>query len=319
MAFLNYHHLRYFRAIAREGSLARAAERLNLTAPALSIQLKQLEDSLGHTLFDRQRGGWSLTEAGRLTLDYSETIFRAGEELQGVLQEGAAVGKRALRIGAVATLSRNFQLAFVEPALREADISLVLRSGALRELLQQLEAHEIDVILANQPVRRDAEHAWHSHLLAEQPAALFGSSAWRGRAFRFPEDVRTVPLILPSVQSDLRASFDRLMERHGLRPRIAAEVDDMSMLRLLTRAGDGLALVPEVVVRDEFARGELTLVHAVPGIVESFYAITPTRRFPNPLVRRLVEAAVKRKHEAPAGAVLAADKKKPRAAKRTRG
>ncbi|MDX2188037.1 MAG: LysR family transcriptional regulator [Opitutaceae bacterium] len=293
MSFLNYHHLRYFHQVAREGSLSKAAAKLNVSTPALSIQLKQLEDTLGHRLFDRQRSGWTLTEVGRVTLEYADTIFRAGEELQGVLRQEAPAGRRTLRVGSVATLSRNFQLAFLEPLLRNPKVNLILRSGGLRDLLQQLQAHTIDVVLSNQAVRRDADTNWHSHLLATQPVGLFGGRAWKRRKFHFPADCHTVPLVVPSLASEVRAAFDRLMDQHGVRPWIAAEVDDMAMLRLLVRAGEGLALVPRVVVRDEFERGELTEVHHFSQIQESFYAITPTRRFPNPLVKQLVSRSGK--------------------------
>jgi len=89
MAFLNYHHLRYFRAIANEGSLTRAAERLNISQSALSTQLRSLEESLGVPLFYRQNKSLVLTEAGRIALDYSQSIFRSGEELMAVLKNQA--------------------------------------------------------------------------------------------------------------------------------------------------------------------------------------------------------------------------------------
>ena len=117
MPFLNYHHLRYFRFIARELNLTRAAQKLNLSAPALSLQLKQLEESLGHALFERGHGGLQLTEAGRLALNYAEEIARAGEELLDVMQHRPHGGRQILRVGAVATLSRNFVLEFLRPAL----------------------------------------------------------------------------------------------------------------------------------------------------------------------------------------------------------
>lgn len=201
MSFLNYHHLRYFRVIAGELSLTRAAEKLNLSAPALSIQLKQLEESLGHRLFERGKGGLTLTEAGRLALDYAETIGRTGEELVDVMQHRQRGGRRVLRVGAVATLSRNFQLEFLKPALHRADVEVVIRSGALRELLAALHAHEVDVVLSNQPARRDAERPWHSHLLAEQPVSLVGVPAWKKKKLKFPESFRDVPVILPSMEA----------------------------------------------------------------------------------------------------------------------
>lgn len=295
MAFLNYHHLRYFRVIAHELSLARAAEKLNLSAPALSIQLRQLEESLGHKLFDRERGGLVLTEAGRLALDYADTIGRAGEELMDVMQQRPrGGGRQVLRVGAMATLSRNFQLEFLRPVLHRPEVEVIIRSGPLRELRMALQAHEVDVVLSNQPVRRDAETPWHSHLLAEQPVSLVGVPAWRKKKLGFPQDFRDVPVILPSMESNTRAAFDRLVTAADVRPRIMAEVDDMAMLRLLAREGEGLALVPPVVVRDEIEDGVLVVTHRIPQIRETFYAITPSRRFPNPLVGELVGAMVGR-------------------------
>lgn len=287
--FLNYHHLRYFRQIARERSITRAAERLNLSAPALSIQLRQLEESLGQKLFERAHGGLHLTEAGRLALDYAETIGRAGEELVDVMRNRApGTTRQILRVGAVATLSRNFQVDFLKPALHRPGVEVVIRSGGQRELLLALHAHEVDVVLSNSPARRDAETPWHSHLLADQPVALVGVPAWKKKRLTFPDDFRDVPVILPSMESNTRAAFDRLTAAAGVRPRVLAEVDDMAMLRLLAREGEGLALVPPVVVRDEIEDGLLVETHRIPQIHETFYAITPSRRFPNTLVGELV-------------------------------
>lgn len=288
-AFLNFHHLRYFRMIARERSLTRAAEKLNVSAPALSIQLRRLEESLGHPLFERGRGGLLLTEAGRVALEYAESIGRAGEELMDVMQNRApGAGRMVLRVGAVATLSRNFQLEFLKPALHRAGTEVVIRSGGQRELLVALHAHEIDLVLSNTEARRDAETPWHSHLLAEQAVSLVGRPAWRKRRLRFPADFNDLPVILPSLGSSMREAFDRLTSAAGVRPRITAEVDDMAMLRLLAREGEGLALVPPVVVRDEIEDRILVVTHRIPQIRETFFAITPTRRFPNPLVAELV-------------------------------
>ena len=72
---LNYHHLRYFREVAIEGNLGRAAERLNVAQSALSVQIRQLEERLGFTLFDRVARSLVLTEAGRIALDHADRIL----------------------------------------------------------------------------------------------------------------------------------------------------------------------------------------------------------------------------------------------------
>jgi LysR family transcriptional activator of nhaA len=288
MATLNYHHLRYFWAIAHEQSLTRAAERLHVSQSALSIQLRKLEERLGHPLFERENKRLVLTEAGRIALDYADTIFRTGDELVSTLQGRPSAARHVLRVGSVATLSRNFQLELLRPLTDRDDLELVVRSGTMRELLAQLGTHAVDVVLSNLPVPRDAQTGFHSQLLAEQPVSLVGRRTRGQQPFRFPEDLASTPVVLPSLQSNVRAAFDLLLDQAGIRPRIAAEVDDMAMLRLLARETRGVTLVPPVVVRDELQSGLLVERCSIPQIRESFYAITPSRRFPNPLVRELL-------------------------------
>jgi LysR family transcriptional activator of nhaA len=295
MSLLNHHHLRYFRAIAHERSLTKAAARLHVSPSALSIQLRQLEDRLGQPLFERRNRRIELTEAGRITLDYADSIFRTGEELVSTLRGAARSGRAAVRIGAVATLSRNFQLGWLQPLLGREDVELVLRSGTLRELLPQLAAHTLDVVLTNSTVPRDKATPWRVHKIGEQEASLVGRPPGGRRTqarkpFRFPEDLRDTPLVLPGPESSLRESFDTLMEQAGIRPVVMAEVDDMAMLRLIAREGGGLALVPPVVVKDELERGVLVERARIPGLREHFYAVTTSRRFASPFVRDLIES-----------------------------
>jgi len=289
MSFLNFHHLRYFRAIANEGSLTRAAELLNISQSAMSTQLRSLEESLGQALFYRRNKALILTEAGKIALDYSEAIFRSGEELMAVLQNQNIEKRQVLRVGAVATLSRNFQIALLQPLIGRSDVELVVRSGNLRDLLGQLRAHTLDVVLSNLPVRRDADTAWHSYLLDEQPVSLIGKRSRTRKKFKFPDDLSHMPLVLPSLDSNIRVAFDLMLEQLGIHPVIAAEVDDMAMLRLLAKEGAGIALVPPVVVRGELDNGSLVELHQVKGIKESFYAITPSRKFPNPILSDLLK------------------------------
>jgi LysR family transcriptional activator of nhaA len=221
-------------------------------------------------------------------MEYANTIFRAGEEMLSTLQNRPAGQRQVLRVGAVATLSRNFQLDLLRPVLGRPGLELVVRSGSLRELRSQLQAHALDLILSNVPLRRDAETNWHSHLIDERPVSLVSRPFPELDDFRYPEGLRTTPLLLPTLESDLRSAFDLLLDQAGIRPLIVAEVDDMAMLRLLARECAGVTLVPPVVVKDELLNGTLVERCRVPGLRECFYAITPNRRFPNQVVRELV-------------------------------
>lgn len=288
MSSLNYHHLHYFWTIAREGSVASAAARLHVTASALSIQLRQLEDRLGQPLFTRHNRRLTLTEAGRIALDYADTIFKSGDELLAVLRGRPADNREIVRIGAAATLSRNFQYTLLRPLLGEPGVELVLRSGSMSELLTQLDSHALDMLLSNMPVPRDAGQNRHSHLLADVAVSLVSRRSRGRRPFRFPDDLATTPVLLPSHASTMRTAFDLAMHSAGITPRVIAEIDDMAMLRLLARDAPGVTLVPTVVVRDELAAGTLVERCAVPGVRERFYAITTGRRFPNRWVKQLV-------------------------------
>lgn len=288
MANLNYHHLRYFWAVAHDGNLTRASERLNLSQSAVSVQIRQLEDHLGHALFERRGRQLHLTEAGRIALDHADTIFAAGKELMGTLQEKGRT-RQAIRIGALATLSRNFHIKFLRPILGRPDVEVILRSGSAAELLQALEALNTDVVLLNQPPSRDAVTPFVSHRLSEQPVSLVGTP----ERLAGPRDLRDLlssqPVILPTADTGVRIGFDALADRLGLRPQIAAEVDDMAMMRLLARDGVGLAVLPPIVVQDELSSGRLLEVDRLPGISERFYAVTIKRRFPNPLLADLLD------------------------------
>lgn len=289
MGQLNYNHLRYFWVIAHEGGLARAADRMNVSPSALSVQLQKLEQQVGHALFDRVGKSLRLTEAGRVTLEHADTIFKTGDELLNTLRGRADLDRKVLRVGALPTLSRNFQLEFLRPLVGRDDVELIIRSGSLRDLLQDLQAQVIDVVLANSAAPQDARSTLRNRLLDEEPVAIVGRP--RSEPFRFPDDLDGAPILLPSLDSELRIAFDRLTDLAGVRPVIMAEVDDMAMLRLLARERQAYALVPPIVVRDELKSGVLAELHRIEGLAERFYAILQERKFPNPLIASLLPSS----------------------------
>lgn len=281
---LNLHHLHYFWAVAKDGNLTRTAAHLRVSQSALSAQIRQLEEQLGEQLFDRSGRRLALTEAGRVVLGYAEDIFTTASQLVSTLEDGRRGD--VFRVGAVATLSRNFQESFIKPLLGQPGLRLRLEAGRLDDLLGRLEGHALDVVLSNRPIPRGSGKVWHCRRIARQPVSIVGRA--RKKRFRFPRDVRDAPMILPSPDSDIRTSFDALCDQLGLEVRAIAEVDDMATMRLLARDLDALALLPSVVVRDELRSGVLRELCVVPEIFETFYCITVERHFQHPLVRSLL-------------------------------
>ena len=285
---LNYRHLYYFWMVAKEGHLTRVAEQMHVSQSALSMQIRQLEEQLGYALFVREGRALKLTELGHVVLDYADNIFAMGNELIEVVAAGRGQRSQRLRVGAVATLSRNFQENFLRPVMGMADVKLVLESGTLDELLGRLAVHKLDIVLSNRPVSADEEQAWRCRRIARQPVCLVGKPLAGNEPFRFPADLKGMKLLLPGHSSDIRTEFNMLCEARGIAVDIFAEVDDMAMLRLLARDSGGVALVPAVVVQDELKTGLLQQYCVVPEVFENFYAITTERQFQTKVLEALL-------------------------------
>lgn len=286
---LNFHHLHYFWVVAKEGHLTRAAQQLHVSQSALSTQIRQLEDQLGHPLFAREGRSLRLTEVGNLVLGYAESIFNLSNELMATVRGGEGQPVQQLRVGAVATLSRNFQQNFLRPVIGLETIQLVLESASLDDLLERLRVHKLDLILSNRPVTTDTQQPWRCKRISHQRVCLVGPPRPRKKIFRFPQDLPQVRLLLPGRSSDIRNQFDLLCADLGLELHPYAEVDDMAMLRLLARDSGGVAMVPEVVVQDEVRAGILQKYCAVPKVFENFYAITTRRYFQPTALKTLLE------------------------------
>ena len=288
MKNLNFRHLLYFWQVAKVGHLTRAASQLRVSQSALSAQIRLLEGYLGRPLFDRTGRSLVLTEFGATILDYADGIFGLGQELMAAVRGGEGQRVQQLRVGAVATLSRNFLENLLRPILGKPDVRLNLQSGSLEELLGRLQVHNLDVVFSNRPVVAEVGRPWRCVRIDRQSVCLVGPPRPRGNRFRLRSDAPSARFVVPGPSSDIRSQFDVWCERNKVRVDIAAEVDDMAMLRLLARDSGAITVLPEVVVQDELRDGRLQRYCVVPGVFENFYAITAFRRSPSPIVQGLI-------------------------------
>ncbi|MEM7693162.1 MAG: LysR family transcriptional regulator [Pseudomonadota bacterium] len=288
MAQLNLHHLRLFRAVANAGTLTGAARALNLSQSAISTQLRTLETMLGHDLFERRGRGLVLTEAGRIALDHAEIIFRTANDLTATLAQSKGP-RGVLRVGALSTLSRNFLIEFIAPLIGRPDVEVVIRSGTQADLMGGLDALTLDIALTNLVPARDTASPYLVRELSEQPVSIVGFPNAERQHSSLYGILSEEPLIVPTPETAVRTGFDGLVAHLGIVPQIAAEADDMATLRLLARAGAGLAVLPPIVVRDELASGLLVERAQLDGITERFLAVTRQRRFPNPLLGEVLD------------------------------
>jgi LysR family transcriptional activator of nhaA len=288
VARLNYHHLYYFWRVASEGKLTKVAEDLHVSQSSLSSQIKQLEESTGSQLFDRQGRRLELTDVGRRVLAYANDIFTKGEELEALLRRGLEPEEQILRIGMLTTLSRNFIDRLIVPWLEDPMVRFSLQSDSLENLLDGLVRHQLDVALTNDDVRGGDAQIWQSQLLARQPVSIVGPPGLKP-ATLFPEGYDVRRWVLPSRDHAIRRAFEAFSAQAQFAADVEAEANDMAMLRLLARDSGAFAVLPPVVVQDEIRAGLLVEYMPLPKVYESFYAITVKRRFESPALAALLD------------------------------
>lgn len=291
MEQLNYQHLFYFSIIAQEGGVARAAKHLRLSHSTLSTQLRLLEDFLGGELFVRGGRHLVLTPLGVQVAGYAKEIFRTGAELVDVARGRSAGVPTILRAGVVSTLPKTIAYRLLAPALTlDEQAPFQVRQDSQARLVEELAAGRLHVVLSDMPVPASAFRL-HAHVLGETELYLYGSSALAERLTPgFPATLNGAPLLLPAGGS-LRRALERWLADRDLRPRIAGEIDDAGMMRVLGGKGHGLfpvrgALRTEV----EEAHGAIS-IGKLEGIRERYYAISVERRIRHRGVAAIVEAA----------------------------
>ena len=293
MDWLNYHHLLYFWMVAREGTILRAAEKLHIGQPAISTQLRSLEESLGHKLFQKSGRTLQLTETGKTVYRYADEIFSLGRELVDTLK-GHPVG-RPVRfvVGVVEAMPKLMARRLLEPALRLSDeLRLVCVEDTLEQLLSELMLHNVDIVLSDTPVTAAFKVRAYNHALGDSAVGLFAAKELARRYQKgFPESLNGAPLLVPGRNSALRRSLDSWIESRDLHPFIRAEFDDTALLKAFGQTGEGL-FPGGLVIQDEICRQfEVELVGEMEGVREHFFAISAERKIKHPAVLAISRTA----------------------------
>ncbi|KAF0123990.1 MAG: LysR family transcriptional regulator transcriptional activator of nhaA [Elusimicrobia bacterium] len=224
---INYHHLYYFYAIARAGSITKACAELLLAQPTLSTQLKQLEKALGRRLFDRKNQKLTLTEEGRLVLDYAESIFEMGKELQDAMRDRPLTGRVAIQVGILNATPRAFGHALLECLLRDPSLAnITTHEENLPGLTSGLRQHQLDVALSDIPILGQDREELVNHFVCRIPVVLAAAPELAARCRKFPADLAGLPFIMPSQPSQIFRQVQDALAACSVTPRILAEVQD---------------------------------------------------------------------------------------------
>ncbi|SMF48439.1 transcriptional activator NhaR [Pseudogulbenkiania subflava] len=302
---LNYKHLHYFWAVAREGGVNRAAERLGMSAQTVSGQVSKLEHALGKALFTQQGRNLVLTEAGRVALQFADQIFMLGEALQETLEDDTLGSTVRLAAGITDVLPKTVSYRLLEPVLgSEQRVRLICTEGAFDELLAELALHRLDVVLADRPVPAGGQQPFVSTLMARCPVMIFGTDKLCSQYREgFPLSLSRAPMLLPTRDNVLRSQLEQWFEEQNIKVDIVGEFEDGALLKTFGRQGVGLFPAPSFQVDDITRQFEVEVVGEVTGVYEHYYAIANRRKLQHSAVETLMRSATE-PHErdaAPAG------------------
>ena len=286
--------LQVFHAVAKHLSFTRAAETLFMTQPAVTFQIKQLEEHLNTRLFDRAQGRISLTPAGQVALEYAERILALSAELDTRLKEMSGQAAGPLLIGASMTVGEyvlpqligKFKARFpaVVPTLfvgnseavqdrvaeRTLDLGFIEGDSHLSTLQSEVCCEdELQVVCAP------------SHPLAKEAGAL-------------PTSLTQHPYISREAGSGTRAVVDRYLQQAGVSPELmnrVVELGSPEALKGLVATGMGFAIMSHVIAAKELQLGQLVQVPLRPPLIRNCSVVYPKERFRSNLVSAFLQFA----------------------------
>jgi LysR family transcriptional regulator, transcriptional activator of nhaA len=284
--WLNYHHLRYFWAVAREGSLRGAAEKLNVSSPSVSAQIHELEEALGEKLFRRSGRGNVLTDAGQVALRYADEIFSLGRELANAVKQRPTAKALRLHVGVADSFPKLVTQQILQPVFAMPQpVHVICREGKVEDLLAHLVAHRLDVVLADEQAPGSLKVRVFNHPLGEC-GVTFCAGPRLASALRrgFPRSLNGAPALLPTEGTGLRRSLDRWFQTLKIAPRIVAEFEDAALMKVMASDGRGFIPVPSIVAQEAVDRFSLRIIGATDKCRDQFFAITAERRIDHPAV-----------------------------------
>ncbi len=292
--WINYHHLYYFKTIAEQNSVSKAAEKLRLGQPTLSAQLKQFEDYLGVQLFDRQHKKLILTQQGKLALDYAQEIFKLGSEMVDALHDRKHPEKIRLQVGTLDAIPKEFLVQLADHCLKKNgthgnSIHLSFIEGNLDFLMRSLDSHQIDLVVTNYlPISKDNKKIFHK-LIQKNEIKIYGNSHYKNLKKKFPTSLAGQNMILPTYDSQLRSDLDHWLKLRSIEVDIVAESQDLALKKQLAMNGFGLIAATEISMKYEIEQNQIFEIGALTNIFENIYFLTADRKVTNPVIQILVK------------------------------
>lgn len=296
MEWLNYHHLRYFWTVAKEGGLTRAAAKLHVSQPSISEQIHELEDALGEKLFRREGRVNRLTDAGQLAFRYADEIFSLGRELVNAVKQRPGTQRLRFSVGVADSFPKLVTNEILKPVFELSQpVHVICREGKVEDLLPQLAAHRLDLVLCDEPAPSSTNFKVYSHSLGETSVTFCAEARLASRLKpAFPKRLDEAPALLPSENTALRRALETWFRAQNIRPNVVAEFEDLALMKVMAAEGRGFIAVPTVALKEAVTRYQFRSIGQASQCRVPFYALTAERRIVHPAISAITSQSKSR-------------------------
>jgi LysR family transcriptional activator of nhaA len=286
--WINYHHLNYFRVIAMEGSISKAAEKLKIGQSTLSAQLKLFEETIGIPLFEHKHRKLILTEQGMLALEYANEIFKMGDELLEVLHDRKVPSRPHVQFGALDSVPKHVVLAVAQAALKAGRCTVSFLEGNGEELMHEMELHKIDLVISNYIPRIKGDLRIYSRLVAKNPVSIYGSKKFLSLKKNFPQSLENATFVLPTAHSKLRHDVEHFFKAKKINLDVAVETQDTELQKLMGVESVGLIPLTSSAAASYVKEKKLYEIGKIQGVYEEIFFLSLSRKIENPISSKIM-------------------------------
>jgi LysR family transcriptional activator of nhaA len=290
---INHKHLRYFWAVANEGSIAKASRLLHITPHTISGQISLLEANMGCALLTKDGRKLVLTESGRTVLKYANEIFELSRELSSVMRGASDFSQSDFMIGAASFLPKTIVCKIIEPALSLSEsINLISTEGPVLELLADLAVHKLDMVISDTPTNHTFDNKAFNHYLGESGLTFFASKDLRkSLTNNFPQSLHHAPMLLPTEQFGIRQLFDQWVYNQKIFPNVVGQFDDSGLIKAFGKRGLGVFFMPTVIAEEVCQSFDVEIIGQTDQVKNKFYAISAERKVSHPAIEAICNTA----------------------------
>jgi LysR family transcriptional activator of nhaA len=259
-----------------EGSIVAAAEKLHVSQPTISDQIKLLEEYFDCSLFERRNRSLFLTAPGQHVLKVAQNLFNEANELTQQIRNFDKAPKKSLDIGITSFLTQYFIYDMFVPLFKDNKLSVNIKEDRRPSLLADLEKGLLDLVLTNNKEQLPANTS--AYRLGMNKTYVLCHKDLAKNVKSFPSDLSNIPFFNYTEESDFKYEIELYFSKHGVAPQIVGSADDVDVLELITQKGIAFCIVPEAakvrICRDSNIKvlGEIKdLQTSVWGIVKNTY------------------------------------------------